>query len=158
VFVDNLIPHPPTEVELATLHTMAKFFIFAADIGMVLFHQLAKPAFDCIIVTREKEMVYDRNTRRPCSRPRRQETKKTDQAVVSVRSTTLNQLREPMHLFTGKILAFRRSSVPGSRHDWALVGAFTRSGQATSNLDHRVVCADLRAFAKRRISDAKYRR
>jgi acyl dehydratase len=36
---------------------------------------------------------------------------KPNQALVKVRSTTLNQDGEPVQVFTGKILAFKRSGV-----------------------------------------------
>jgi acyl dehydratase len=35
---------------------------------------------------------------------------KPNQAVVKVRSTTLNQDGEPVQVFTGKILAFKRAA------------------------------------------------
>lgn len=41
---------------------------------------------------------------------------KPDRAVVRVRSTTLNQRGEPVHLFTAKILVFRRPSASGGTH------------------------------------------
>jgi acyl dehydratase len=36
---------------------------------------------------------------------------KPNQAIVRVRSTTLNQHGEPVQVFTGKILSFRRAAV-----------------------------------------------
>jgi acyl dehydratase len=36
---------------------------------------------------------------------------KPNQAIVTVRSTTFNQDREPVYLFTAKILVFRRASI-----------------------------------------------
>jgi acyl dehydratase len=41
---------------------------------------------------------------------------KPDRAVVRVKSTTLNQHGEPVHLFTAKILVFRRPSASGVTH------------------------------------------
>jgi len=36
---------------------------------------------------------------------------KPNQGIVKVRSTTLNQNDEPVQVFTGKILAYRRNAV-----------------------------------------------